>query len=255
MWIPAAKSRAFAGHTDWVSAVAFSPDGRAAFSASVNKTIKRWDVTADTEVPVFAGHGDAVRHVVFSPDDRTALAAGDDKTLRLVDVATMMELRCFSGHTKEVIGVAFAPDGRTAISGGEDSTLRLWDLATGVEQQPTFRGHAGCVWTVAYLPDGRSLLSGETTRFCDSGMRKPTRRSALSHLRMKGLSTASLVTPDGRNAVSASKDMTLRLWDLETGQLTRVLKGHNSWVISVAISRDGVMRCPEARIRPSNSGI
>ena len=80
---------------------------------------------------------------------------------------------------------------------------------------------------------------GETTRCCDSGMRKPTRRSALSHLRIKGLSTASLSAPDGRNAVSASKDMTLRLWDLETGQLTRVLKGHNSWVISVAISRDG----------------
>jgi len=34
------------------------------------------------------------------------------------------------------------------------------------------------------------------------------------------------VTPDGRLAVSASKDKTLKVWDLDTGQVVRTLKGH-----------------------------
>jgi WD40 repeat protein len=47
------------------------------------------------------------------------------------------------------------------------------------------------------------------------------------------------VTPDGRRAVSASADRTLRLWDLETGQTLRTLEGHTSRVTVVAVMPDG----------------
>ena len=47
---------------------------------------------------------------------------------------------------------------------------------------------------------------------------------------------AVTVTPDGRCAVSASGDHTLRLWDLETGQTVRTLEGHTGWVSAVAMN-------------------
>ena len=47
------------------------------------------------------------------------------------------------------------------------------------------------------------------------------------------------ITPDGRRAVSASWDNTLRVWDLESGQSLRTLQGHSSEVIGVAITPDG----------------
>jgi WD40 repeat protein len=47
------------------------------------------------------------------------------------------------------------------------------------------------------------------------------------------------VTPDGRRAVSASRDCTLRLWDLESGQTLRTLEGHTGWVWAVAVTPDG----------------
>ena len=47
------------------------------------------------------------------------------------------------------------------------------------------------------------------------------------------------VTPDGRRAVSASEDRTLRLWDLESGQTLRTLEGHTDWVNAVAVTPDG----------------
>jgi hypothetical protein len=47
--------------------------------------------------------------------------------------------------------------------------------------------------------------------------------------------------PDGRSAVSASDYNTLRVWDLESGQTVRTLRGHTNSVEAVAVTPDG--RC------------
>lgn len=47
------------------------------------------------------------------------------------------------------------------------------------------------------------------------------------------------ITPDGRKAVSGSKDKTLRVWDLESGQCLKTLVGHTNDVISVSVTPDG----------------
>jgi WD40 repeat protein len=47
------------------------------------------------------------------------------------------------------------------------------------------------------------------------------------------------ITPDGRRAISASDDKTLRVWDLESGQDIRTLEGHTGSVNGVAITPDG----------------
>jgi WD40 repeat protein len=50
---------------------------------------------------------------------------------------------------------------------------------------------------------------------------------------------AVAVTSDGRRAVSASGDKTLRLWDLESGQTIHTLQGHTASVNAVAVTPDG----------------
>ena len=47
------------------------------------------------------------------------------------------------------------------------------------------------------------------------------------------------VTGDGRWAVSGSDDKTLKVWDLESGQVLRTLEGHSGGVSSVALTPDG----------------
>ncbi|WP_437528806.1 AAA family ATPase [Sorangium sp. So ce726] len=51
--------------------------------------------------------------------------------------------------------------------------------------------------------------------------------------------TGVAVTSDGRIAVSASRDKTLKVWDLATGQLLRTLDEHTERLTGVAVAPDG----------------
>ena len=57
------------------------------------------------------------------------------------------------------------------------------------------------------------------------------------------------VTPDGRLAVSASNDHTLKVWDLESGRELRALEGHSNWVNGVAVTPDGKRAVSASRDR------
>jgi WD40 repeat protein len=47
------------------------------------------------------------------------------------------------------------------------------------------------------------------------------------------------ITPDGKNIVSCSEDQTIKIWNLETGELEKTLIGHLGKVLSIAITSDG----------------
>ena len=51
--------------------------------------------------------------------------------------------------------------------------------------------------------------------------------------------TGVSMTPDGRSAVSGSRDKTLRVWDLVTGRCLFTLEGHTDSVNSVSVTPDG----------------
>jgi WD40 repeat protein len=162
--------RTLSGHTNWVTSVAFSPDGRLLASGSDDNTIKLWEVATGREVRTLSGHGWDVTSVAFSPDGRL-LASGScggwglgvcvRGEIKLWDVASGSLVRTLTGHTDWVLSVAFSPDGRLLASGAAwpDTTIKLWEVATGREVR-TLKGHTGSVFSVAFSPDGRLLASG-----------------------------------------------------------------------------------------------
>jgi hypothetical protein len=72
------------GHTDWVTGVAFSPDGVLLASSSTDLTVRLWNVeTGDPHGPPLTGHADALLGVAYSPQHDRLATASRDATARL----------------------------------------------------------------------------------------------------------------------------------------------------------------------------
>jgi len=162
-WLTAGTSpaleRTLTGHSDRVLAVAVTPDGRRAISASADRTLKVWDLATGAEQRTLTGHGSVVLAVAVTPDGRRAISASADRTLKVWDVATGAEQRTLTGHDASVLAVAVTPDGQRAISASDDGTLKMWDLATG--QQPASIALEAGVQCVAGASDGMTIIAGD----------------------------------------------------------------------------------------------
>jgi len=91
--------RTLAGHSSAVTGVAVSGDGRRAVSASVDRTLKVWDLETGLEVRTLFGHSDPVGGVAVSADGGRAVSASWDQTLKVWDLETGLEVRTLASHS------------------------------------------------------------------------------------------------------------------------------------------------------------
>jgi WD40 repeat protein len=234
-------------------AVVFSPDGRRALSGNYYGLVRLWDLETGEAIRSFKGHSNAINGLAFTPDGKRVLSCSHDLTVRLWDAETGKELRQFSGHTGYVHCLAVSTDGRKVLSGSggrlgqepdlffndpprpkmitdRDTDLRLWDLDNGKEVRK-YAGHRIYVNSMAFSPDGRRALSSNGGALI--GFEGGTIMGAfgggdnLLHLwdvdggkelqSFKGhteLVRCVVFLGDGRRALSASADKTVRLWGL-----------------------------------------
>lgn len=239
--------RVFKGFTGTFDSkrVAISPDGNRLFSQTGDFSVKLWNMADGNVERTLSIGAESIKASAFLPSgDYVLVAAGN--ALKLLDVS--------SKHQRGVLlGTVFKD------TPAEEAGLRQGDLVVAVEQVPVdswdqmsgiIQKSPGKELAFAIVRNGQRSVVAVTpvsTVVKDQegkdqkvgrigiGIGDATIRRFSGH---RGNITDLAITPDGRYAVSGSRDRTVRLWNIETGAEIRTLGVFEGEVAVVAISPD-----------------
>jgi len=242
------------GHHGAVWDVAFTPDGKTAYSISEDEITIRWQVDADEIVPeqFRALPASSIYNIAMSHTGDFYLVGLLDSRVAQVDTLTEETTRQLLGHTGRVLALDISPDDRFAISGSTDGNLRLWNLEHGAAMRNPQANHMveGFVnlatASLDLSPDGRYGATGHwdgKISLWDYETGEPI-RTISGHDEM--LFAGTLFTPDGTKIVSGSGDIfgkasdnTVRVWDVETGEELQRFEGHGDKLWDIDVSSNG----------------
>ena len=146
------------GHTQIISSIAFSPDGKALASIQW-----RGDETLAPEKPLTSPQ--TYRPISFFAannklNSNSLEDENDSKTIKLWNITTGKQTKTFES-ADTVKSIAFSPDGKILASGNGE-IVEIWNVKTG-EQFESLYGSDGIVESVSFSPDGKTVVSGVTT--------------------------------------------------------------------------------------------
>jgi WD40 repeat protein len=149
----------FVGHTNYVDAVAISPDGKTIVSGSRDGSLRWWHTaTGNEKQPLVPG---SVSSVAFSPDGRLLAAGSDDGTVRLWDARTGKYRHGIEGPPRALASIAFSPDSRLLVSAGLNGGIGVTEIASS-QQRTQYEQAQGTLHSLSFSPDGRRIASGSS---------------------------------------------------------------------------------------------
>jgi eukaryotic-like serine/threonine-protein kinase len=232
----------YSGHIDYVSAVAWSPDGKRIASASGDHTVQVWDAANGGHVLTYRGHGGDVLSLAWSPDGKNVASGSLDKTVQVWDATSGNRVYTYNGHSDAVFDVAWSPDGKRIASASNDGSVQIWDAFTGTHVfsylSPLNVRLKRAPWnTVAWSPSGNYVAIGGAG---DAIILDATTGKILGYYGHHGGSANSIAwSPDGVYLAIGRDDTTVQVWNVATTTNVYTYTGHSADVFTVAWSPDG----------------
>ena len=232
----------YQGHSDYVSAVAWSPDGKRIASGSGDHTVQVWDASDGSHVYTYRGHDSDVSTLAWSPDGKYIASAGLDNTVQVWEAASGKLAYTYRRHSDVVYDVAWSPDGTRITSASNDGTVQVWNAFTGnliltYNSPPSPRGSPAPWNAVAWSPDGKRIVIGGLGNI--EVLDVASGKDIASYGYNSAIVHALAWSPDGRYIAVGSSTEMVQIWDLQTGQNIFNYRGHSGDVLAVAWSPDG----------------
>jgi WD40 repeat protein len=232
------------GHSDVILRLTWHPSGNFLATASVDRTVRIWDIASGQEMMRLAGFTQGINQVVFSPDPETERLAtcSFDRTVRVWSTRDWRIIRTIEGHTDDVRDVAWSPDGRFLASASVDRTIALWDAETGeLKATASRKRNASAALRVLWMVGGKTLATcWQDGKVClyDAGALDSGARRELAGPPGELVDLAR--SPDERLLAACSASGNIRVWTWPDLKVVRDISLGRWTVRSVSFSGDGM---------------
>lgn len=232
-----------------VLAYAPAPTGRTMAVSLEGNTVRILDAETGQTRREFTGHPQPVYGLAFDGPGKR-LATGDETgRIWIWDVATgkkLVEFDRMKAHARGIQNLSFNADGTRLASTGKDDVVIIWNTATGKQVRQilgkganvasaTFQGPRLFIATLGaglQVYDARTFALATTLR-------------GHAGLGMQDLADANA----GRLLVTGGKDNSVIAWDVTRRAPLAQLRGHDDWVMNVALSPNGRLAASSANDR------
>ncbi|XP_065866527.1 coatomer subunit beta'-3-like [Euphorbia lathyris] len=156
----------FKEHTHYVMQAAFNHIHDSTFStASLDGTIKIWNLESPSSVATMDGHSKGVNCVDYyvNGDKLYLLSGSDDYTVKVWDCETKSCVQIMECYTNNVSAVCVHPELPIIITGSEDGTIRIWNAET-YQLEKTLNCSLERVWAIGCIKESHRVVFG-----CDDG--------------------------------------------------------------------------------------
>lgn len=268
--IPVGDSHVMAmrGHSGGANACNIAPNGQFVVSASMDRTLRIWDPEKGVTEVVLTGHDAAVLKCAVSPDSKSVASIDDRGTVMIWEVTTgqCLERVVVGGEVPPIDSKCtpseyWIPSGAISIS---DEVDRLLQTGLAIEFDPSGMFLAAVSATSIVVWDfadrrlsfrwQRAVEGASDLAIAPNGQLVASACSS-SHIRIwntvtgdelealeghSGAVRACRFSGDGSLLVSASDDMTLKLWDPnKMAAASAASRQHNGPVHGCALGADG----------------
>lgn len=188
-------------------------DGQLVAGALFGGTAALWSIADGQVVHTFEQPQSTVRCIAFSPDDMLVAAATEEGRLFVWSVEDGALVHSSKPLSSPCLWIEFDRSGERLVALPLDGPAHIistedWSTLVKLSGKPREAGSA------RFSPDGRFILTTSTD------------------------ATGLVFEPGSRKAVRTLSD-TARLWDAETGDVHRVLRGHEGPILHGEFSPDG----------------
>lgn len=231
----------FAGHTEQVRSVAFSPNGSTLASAALDGTLVLWDSMTGERLQTWRhAHTDAKLLLALSQDSTALVSEQADGTINLWDVERGELVHTLRDLDGQVESQAFSLDGTMLAvvvrNVSDNRQIILWDVTAGERLRTLDVGQDQwfCRKCLHFLQDGTTLISvtnaygsmleGDSIVWWDVATGNRLRSISLQDLEIKWPRTSDVaVSSDGMlfaiGNIGVEGIGDLRIWNVATGRI------------------------------------
>ncbi|ERF72619.1 hypothetical protein EPUS_05673 [Endocarpon pusillum Z07020] len=225
------------GYFGSVNSVAFSQDSTLLLSEASNPTVKVWDLSNSQCIQTFEGHNSSISLVAFSYDS-TRLASASKGTVKVWNIDSGECVQAIERRETDDKAIAVTND-LTRLALARDRALQIWDIESG-ECFQTLKCPKARFDFIAFSHDSAQLASVLYDTIYIWNIRSGECLQILEG--HNGLITSIAFSNDSTRLVSASRDCTIKVWDINHDKypstLAQTSKGHNERVRAVVYSYD-----------------